>query len=118
MKQIEKTKEKVSEFFKDEDLFDFDTADVGELILYLLTWLITPAVFYILGYLLFSSHRVSFFFCAPIGLLVNFFFKKIVNFQVKFLIVLIFISTMIFILYSLGFLGYWTFRWIWNSLPN
>ena len=79
-----------------------------------LSYLITPAIFYIIGYLLFGSHRLSFFVLAPFGLLLNFLFIKIVIIQRKIIFYLIVSGLIILFVYKI----FEFFSWIWYSLPN
>ena len=84
---IKKFREKVSNSFNEIDPDPF--TDEG-CFFPVLSFLITPAIFYIIGYLLFGSHRLSLFILAPSGLLMNFLFIKIVIIQRKIILYLIF----------------------------
>jgi hypothetical protein len=106
---IKKFREKVSNSFNENDPF----TDEG-CFFPVLSFLITPAIFYIIGYLLFGSHRLSLFILAPSGLLMNFLFIKIVIIQ-RYIIGILFIwGILIYIVYLIfKFLSQ-----IWYALPN
>jgi hypothetical protein len=86
-----------------------------------LIWLVTPGILYLITFLLFKSHRVSFFLGIPIGFLLNFLFRKIVNFQYKIFTLFFLIGGILSIFLMIGYIFYGLFlllKWIWVSLPN
>ena len=111
---IKKFREKVSNSFNENDPFNLADGDFNDLFLVILSFLITPATFYIIGYLLFGSHRLSLFILAPSGLLVNFLFLKIVVIQRKIIWTLVLCGIIILIVYKI----FEFFSTIWYALPN
>jgi hypothetical protein len=109
-----KLKVKDSNNFDEIDPFNIADGGCSDLILVFFSYLITPVIFYIIGYLLFGSHRLSFFLLAPFGLLLNFLFIKIVIIQRKIMLYLIFSGLIILIVYKI----FQLFYSIWYALPN
>ncbi len=86
-----------------------------------LIWLVTPGILYFITFLLFNSHRVSFFLGIPIGFLLNFLFRKIVNFQYKLFSLFIWFIIISGVVSLIGMVFYYLYiflKWIWVSLPN
>ena len=121
MNLLKKIKEGWDSLDKTSDgLVNFQQSEFGCLFS-LVIWLISPAIFYLLGLFLFDSHRIALFFCMPLGFLVNFIFKKLVRSQAKILIILIVLGVLSWILVHVFYILYGIIKglgWVWDSLPN
>ena len=104
---------------KQDDIPSSPNSD--DVVFVFLIWLVTPGILYLITFLLFKSHRVSFFLGIPIGFLLNFLFRKIVNFQYKLFSLFIWVGMISAVVSLIGMVFYCLylfFKWVWVSLPS